>query len=281
MKQLLLTIFAIMMAASNVWGQEVYADGYMTEETRPNALTWLPEPPALTSAEFTYDFYYYQWGRTERDGAGGDLALIDESEPLDNIFGTCIGLTLDRVTTPEILLLVERAVTDAQAANKKVKDFYQRTRPFAQFKEASLKPWTDDEEAETFSYPSGHSSRGWMYAFVFASLVPDLAESLFSRALVYAMNRVICGHHWKTDTDASLMLAAGIFATIAGTDAYQEQLKKARAEYQKLKGNTRIDAPTEPAASRSATIYDMQGRQLNAQPNNGVYIQNGQKFISK
>ena len=28
-------------------------------------------------------------------------------------------------------------------------------------------------------------------------------------------------------------------------------------------------------------INDMQGRQLNAKPDNGVYIQNGQKFIGK
>lgn len=30
-----------------------------------------------------------------------------------------------------------------------------------------------------------------------------------------------------------------------------------------------------------AAIYDMNGRQLNAKPNNGVYIQSGQKYISK
>jgi PAP2 superfamily. len=281
MKKLLLTIMAINLAVMNVWTQERHPDGYLTDETRPDGLLWLPAPPALTGADFTYDFYYYQWGRIQRDGASGDLALLDESEPLENIFGPLIGLTLDEVTTPEIFLLVERAVSDAHAANKKVKDYYQRTRPFAQFKEPSLKPWDDDEEAETFSYPSGHSSRGWMYAFVLASVVPDLAESLFSRAYLYAMNRVVCGHHWKSDTDASLMLTAGIFATIVGTDAYQEQLKKARAEYQILKGNTRIDAPKESYASKGAAIYDMEGRLLNAKPGNGVYIQDGQKFISK
>ena len=32
---------------------------------------------------------------------------------------------------------------------------------------------------------------------------------------------------------------------------------------------------------RGAAIYDMQGRQLNAKPNHGVYIQNGQKHLEK
>jgi acid phosphatase (class A) len=230
MKNFLLTIIAILLATANVWGED-FPDGYLTDETRPDGLNWLPAPPALTAADFTYDFYYYQWGRTQRDGVSGDLALLDESAPLESIFGKVIGLSLNKATTPEILLLVERAVTDAHDANVNVKDFYQRKRPFAQFKEPSLKPWSDDEEAETFSYPSGHSSRGWMYALVLASLAPEYADSLFSRAYLYAMNRVVCGHHWKTDTDASLMLTAGIFATVVGTDAYQEQFKKARAEY--------------------------------------------------
>lgn len=97
------------------------------------------------------------------------------------------------------------------------------------------------------------------------------------------MNRVICGHHWKSDTDASLLLAATIFANIACTDAYQAQLKKAREEYSKIVSGagTRIDAPSTDAAKRTAAIYDMNGRQLNTQPDNGIYIQDGQKRVAR
>lgn len=277
-----MTLIAVMaMVATTTWAQNKNPSGFMTDETRPNGLYWLPAPPELTGPDFTYDFYYYQWGRTLRE-TSGELALHDESAPLDEVFGKVIGLVLDKTTTPEIMLLAEKAVSDVHAANFKVKNHYQRTRPFAQFKEPSLKPEEDEEEAGTFSYPSGHSSRGWMYALVLASVAPEYAEKLFARAALYAENRVICGHHWKTDTDASLMLCAGIFASIVSTDAFQEQLKKAQAEYQKLKGSgTRIDAPSYASASKTAAIYDMQGRQLNTKPDSGVYIQDGQKFISK
>jgi hypothetical protein len=54
---------------------------------------------------------------------------------------------LGEQTTPEIYLLCGRAVTDVQSANRDVKNVWQRTRPFAQFKEPSLKPWEDEEEA--------------------------------------------------------------------------------------------------------------------------------------
>ena len=67
---------------------------------------------------------------------------------------------------PEIVLLCERATTDASNANRKVKNKYQRIRPFATFKDPSLTPWSDPEEETTFSYPSGHTARGFMYAMV-------------------------------------------------------------------------------------------------------------------
>ena len=61
MKKLFLMAMAI-VTVSSVWAQ--FPDGYLTNETRPDAIAWLPEPPKLTDADFTYDFYYYQWGRT-------------------------------------------------------------------------------------------------------------------------------------------------------------------------------------------------------------------------
>lgn len=67
----------------------------------------------------------------------------------------------------------------------------------------------------------------------------------------------------------------------ATTEAYQEQLKKARAEYERIKGSTRVSTPKASAATSTAAIYDMQGRQLNAEPNRRLYIHNGQKYIRK
>ena len=65
--------------------------------------------------------------------------------------------------------------------------------------------------------------------------------------------------------DASLLLAAAMFANVVCTEGYQEQLKKAIAEYKTIKGGgTRIDTPAAEAGTRTAAIYDMNGRQLNA-----------------
>lgn len=78
-------------------------------------------------------------------------------------------------------------------------------------------------------------------------------------------------------------LSPTMFANVVCTEEYQAQLKKAREEYNRIisGSGTRIEAPSADATTRTAAIYDMNGRQLNEKPNNGVYIQSGQKFISK
>jgi acid phosphatase (class A) len=279
MKKLFLMAIAI-ITVTNVWAQ--FPNPFLSDDERPNGLTWLPEPPELTSPEFTYDFYWYQEGRVARDDKDiSEQAISDEGAELKDVFSEVLGVKLSKETTPEILNLAERATTDAHRANNTVKNYYKRKRPFAQFNEQSIMPETDSEEATTFSFPSGHSSRGWMFALTLATIAPEKAELLFGRAHQYARNRVICGHHWKTDIDASLMLASGIFAAIVCTDAYQEQLKKARAEYAQIKnGGTGVRQATIEQRPATSQTYNVNGTPA-AESSRGVIIQNGQKTLRK
>lgn len=284
MKKFFILALVATFFAANAQSQDDFRTPFLDESltTIPEYPFWVESPPKLTSGAFANDFYYYQWGLEQRTISGiAEIAKYDESAELRDVFGPILGVKLTAETTPEILRLVEGATADAHRANTVVKNKYQRKRPFATFKDASLLPENDEEEAATFSYPSGHSSRGYMFAMVLATLDPTKTPELMVRADLYAENRVICGRHWKSDIDASLFLAAGVFAMVVSTNAFQEQLKKARAEYEQIKSSTRVDAPKAAAISGNAAIYDMQGRQLDAAPNNGMYIQNGKKYIQK
>jgi len=280
MKKYIVMATVAIMSANTVWAQ--YPPAFLTDENRPNGINWLPSPPSQKELSFAYDLYYYHWGHTQREGSTGELALSDESAKLNDVFSEALGVQIDSVSTPEILLLAERAVSDAQAANTKAKNYYQRKRPFAMFKEPSLKPWTDEMVAATYSYPSGHSIRGWIYALALTSLAPERADLLLARARQYAMNRVICGHHWKSDTDASVMLASGVYAAIVSTEEFQQQLAKARVEYERLKSE-----PTDVRRAKVVTLPVANGKAVNLQDtqatgNSGcVIIQKGQKVVSQ
>ena len=235
MKKLFFTAVAVLVSVSS-WGQFLPA-GYLTDETRPKDYAFILPPPSSTDGAYANDVYYYKWGRDKRANEElSEQALSDENASLYRVFGEdVIGITLSRRTTPEIIRLCERAASDANKANSAVKDEYQRPRPFVTFEEPSLNPDNDASKAESYSYPSGHASRGYAFALALCTVVPEHTSEIMLRAQYYALNRVVCGHHWKSDIDASLLLASAMFANIVCTDEYQQQLVKAREEYKRVK----------------------------------------------
>lgn len=85
----------------------------------------------------------------------------------------------------------------------------------------SITPDKDEELAREWGYPSGHSARGWMFAYVLSQIAPDRANDLALRAYAYAMNRVVFGHHLKSDIDAGQMLAAVISDLPLSSDKFE------------------------------------------------------------
>ena len=107
-------------------------------------------------------------------------------------------------------------------------------------------------------------------------------EALAVRANSYAMNRVICGHHWKSDIDAGKTVAMVLFAALTGTQEYQEQLQKARAEYVKIAYPDDPSSVRQTLSEQSKAVghyYDLLGRRLESLPKHSLYIHNGKKVI--
>jgi acid phosphatase (class A) len=249
-------------------------------------LYFLYDPPVNSKTpdgEFYNDWWYYEWGKTQREYSYAvwdeDAELMSEEEL--GVYNDVMGIEVGD-KAPEIIQLARRAVNDVVRANKMAKNHFKRVRPFAFYGEPSIAPEKDEHLSQTWSYPSGHTARGWMFALVLASIAPERAEAIAVRANAFAMNRVICGHHWKSDIDAGKIEASVIFAAITGTPEYQEQLQKARAEYEK------IAYPDEPASvpktlseksKADGQIYDMQGRKLESLPAHAPYIHNGRKIM--
>ena len=263
-----------------------YPDPFFSDDTRPNALYFLYDPPVNSTTpegEFYNDWWFYEWGKTQREYSYAvwdeDAELMSEEEL--GVYNDVVGIEIgDKV--PEIILLAQRAVSDAARANKVAKNHYQRMRPFAFYGEPSITPDRDEHLAQTWSYPSGHSARGWMFALVLCSVAPERAEAIAVRANAFAMNRVICGHHWKSDIDAGKALATVLFAAISGTQEYQEQLQKARAEYVKIAYPDNPTSARQTISEQSKAVgryYDMLGRRLESLPAHSLYIHNGRKIL--
>ena len=208
---------------------------FLSHEELPNTLRFLAEPPKPGEDAFENDQYYYKWGKEQRETPRGSQAAIDETQWTSRAFSPSVGFVISPSETPEIFKLVEGARKDANATNKIAKNYFRRTRPFVYYQEPSLVSEDDKKEETTYSYPSGHSARGWVYAFTLALVVPDSTETLIARAQEYALNRVICGRHYKSDVDASLIEATAIMSRLMSNAAFLEQLDKARKEYARMR----------------------------------------------
>ena len=71
---------------------------------------------------------------------------------------------------------------------------------------------------------------GYLLAFTMAQIVPEKKQEILDRADDYAHNRVVCGVHYPTDTEASRRLAYAIFGDMMASSRFQRELAAARAE---------------------------------------------------
>ena len=116
----LLVVVLTLCGANHVRAQ--YPDPFFSDDTRPNALYFLYDPPVNSTTpegEFYNDWWFYEWGKTQREYSYAvwdeDAELMSEEEL--GVYNDVIGIEIgDKV--PEIILLAQRAVTDAAQANK-------------------------------------------------------------------------------------------------------------------------------------------------------------------
>lgn len=212
-------------------------NNFLSKEEIPAPTRYIANPPQPGNGTFDNDIFYYNWGKAQRQTPRGTLAAIDEVIETPKAFSPAAGFFISHDETPEIYKLVEGARLDARYANRQAKDHFRRTRPFIHFKEPSLIPKYDTGYSTSYSFPSGHSIRGYVYAMTLALIVPDSTEALIARAQEFALNRVVCGRHWKSDTEASLVEATVVMSRLLTNAAFLEQLEKARKEYARLRKN--------------------------------------------
>ena len=143
--------------------------------------------------------------------------------------------------------------------------------------------FTQDEPALRLngSYPSGHTLLGWSSALLMMEINPDRATEILTRGYRYGENRLVVGAHWQSDTDAARLAASAAYARLHTSERFLEQMKKARDEYQRLKGETVGVRPAQVIQHPAATgAYTLQG--IPATPGTrGIIIENQQKRVWK
>lgn len=117
---------------------------------------------------------------------------------------------------------------DAGHASSTAKDYFRRLRPFQIDRGATCEP--PEELRGSYDYPSGHTTRGWIWATLLAELMPDRSTALLARGRAYGESRIVCGVHNLSAVDAGRLTAAATLAAIHSKPAFQVDLAAARQE---------------------------------------------------
>ena len=235
-KQLLGLIACVLGSITFVFAADDTA--YLTLAEAPDAGIYLPAPPDTASVHFATDVWTWQYGKTLRPTPRGEQASIESmwsAEEMMRILSEALETTVSDQQTPAIARFVRRLSATANWAPYAAKKKYMRVRPFARMNEHLTSAY-DDETAlrHNGSYPSGHTSLGWLVALGMTEVVPERADTILRRGFQYGEDRWIVGAHWRSDVQAGYLCSSATWARAHANPVYYEDLKAAREEWQRI-----------------------------------------------
>jgi len=150
----------------------------------------------------------------------------DEIEDV-TVFAGVIGPGFDLKRLPATARLFEDLRREDSLAAKRAKAYFKRERPYIYDRTLNV---CDDGSDVRNSYPSGHATMGYAAAAVLANLFPTKAQPLLVRAADYAESRLYCGVHYRSDVQASQVLANVLVVRLMSVPAFQTEVEAARRE---------------------------------------------------
>lgn len=198
-----------------------------------DATVLLAPPPVPGSAEDAADmettFRVYA-ATTPAEHARAE----DEVEFTVFHFAPAIGPWFAPGKFPKTEALFRQIHDEAKLVAKVGKDHWQRLRPY--HVDPARFPNAIEHEARTdYSYPSGHSTRGTVFALVLAELFPEKREALLAKGRETGWLRVQGGVHYPTDIYAGRVLGQALARALLASPAFQKDLAAAKAELAPLR----------------------------------------------
>jgi acid phosphatase (class A) len=197
-------------------------------DSHTDVLTLLAPPPTAGSAEDKADL--------ESAYAVASTATPEQvAEAKDEVkltifhFAPAIGPWFQAGRFPKLEALFKEVETEAKAVTSKGKKSWQRQRPY--IVDPVLFPHAvEHEKASDYSYPSGHSTRGTVFALLLAEIFPEHRDALIAKGREIGWRRVQGGVHYPTDIYAGRVLGQALARDFIANPSFQHDLAAAKAE---------------------------------------------------
>jgi len=172
------------------------------------------------------------------------------------LFRSVLGPAFDPEHVPMTAAFFRRVLNATLPYLEETKDCWNRSRPFVV--DPTLKPLekslasarlrrppasspsppakdspcrrTPKDPAFSPSYPSGHATRGVVWATLLAEIYPDQKEKLLAKGKEIGTDRSLGGVHWPSDVVAGQKLGAAVAEQLLKDDDFKAELAKAKDE---------------------------------------------------
>lgn len=238
----MLALWLLLAVAAPVFGEVHYLRPGL-----PDGVALLPPPPVPGSSEAAADLAEARAVFKGRTPAEEARARKDDSLSFW-LFTSAIGPWFQPGKCPKTEALLYAVKTNIADAINIPKDHWKRLRPYQL--DTGM---TFGRPEKSFGYPSGHSTRGAVYAGVLAELFPEKQEAILAIGRDIGWDRVLIGKHFPTDIYAGRVLGKAIVRELLASPDFQHDLAEAKAEMQAQSAATApSSAPEvrEPALSR-------------------------------
>lgn len=188
----------------------------------------LPAPPAANSAEDRQELDTV--ARTRAAATPAEFARAKAEIRLTIFhFAPVIGTWFQPGKFPRTEALFASVEADSKVVTTAAKKHWQRIRPYhavpTMFPDA-----IENEERTDYSYPSGHSTRGMLFALLLAELFPENREALVEKGRDSGWLRVIGEVHYPSDVYAGRVLGLHLARMLLASPAFQRDLAVAKQE---------------------------------------------------
>ncbi len=185
----------------------------------------IPAPPAEHSAEDRAELDLILAIQQKRTQAEVDRCESEAKLKID-AFKSVLGPWCTSKELPRTAKLFAAVAKDSKPIVDAVKDHYRRPRP--EHEDDRIHVAIDDET--TFAYPSGHSTRGTMYALLLAEVFPQQRDALLERGREIGWDRVIAGLHHPSDIVAGRVLGQALAQAVLADPKFQADFAAMKKE---------------------------------------------------
>ncbi len=144
-------------------------------------------------------------------------------------FADVLGPSFNEANLPKTAALFDAAEKDAAMIAKDGKEYFKRPRPFV--KNSEVHPAVLINPRDYYSsYPSGHSTYGYMTAILLAQMVPEKRAQIFARGRKFGQNRIVDGVHYPSDVEAGRIDGTLIAEALMQNPKFEQDFAAAKME---------------------------------------------------